>query len=364
MHKILVIENDESVRSNIIKLLHFERLQVIESENGQIGVQMAKEQIPNLILCATVMPNMNGYDVKNSLNRNLATATIPFIFLGDKFEKNDVRLAMVLGADDYLSKPFTNDELLEAIFARLDKQALIDISTKERLDELCSNITESLPYELLVPLKQIKEFLRALTNEYALLNQTEIVEIAKKSYAASLHLQKLNQNFLFYALLEITNNNPLQIEALRSKCVSMSTSVVTSVAIEKAKYLEREADLHLHLQDAPVLILEANFAKIVEELVDNAFKFSSTGMPVHLESLIRDDMFVLCITNQGQGITADQIAKIGAYMQFERKSRQEGVGLGLAIVTSICELYAGKFTIDSVPGEKTTVRVALPIAPQ
>jgi len=362
MYKILVIEDDELVRENIIELLRIENFQAIGAENGRIGVQIAKEQMPDLILCDIVMPEVDGYSVRNILCQTSATATIPFIFISAKAEKADVRLGMTLGADDYLTKPFTADELLEAIFTRLDKKVGFDKFAQEKLNELCGSISAALPTELLIPLHQVKEFLRTLTSEYGLLEKEKILEMTKESYISSLRLQKLVQNFLFYTLLEATTTNPDYVKVLRNTCTSMAKSVVASVAIEKAEAVERKADLHLELQDAAIGILEANLAKIVEEVAENAFKFSTAGTPVSVKSLVVDGMFLLCITNYGPGLTAAQIAKIGPYMHFESNlQKQEGSGLGLAIAKRLSQLYAGELTIESTPGEQTVVRIALPI---
>ena len=119
MQKILVIEDEESVRSNIVKIIQFENLHAIGAENGYVGVQAIKEHIPDLIICDIMMPELDGYGVRNTLCQDPVTATIPFIFLTAKADKADFRLGMSLGADDYLTKPFTRDELLNAVFGRL-----------------------------------------------------------------------------------------------------------------------------------------------------------------------------------------------------------------------------------------------------
>jgi signal transduction histidine kinase len=362
MHKILVIEDEESVRSNIIKLLQFENFHALGAENGYVGVQIAKEQIPDLILCDIMMPEQDGNDVRKMLSQDPVTATIPFIFVTAKADKTDVRLGMDLGADDYLTKPFTRDELLNAVFTRLKKQAAIDIKFQQKLNKLRGSITHSLPYELLIPLNQIQEVLQTLSNEYDSIERDKILEISKEAYTASLRLQRLSQNFLFYALIEITATDPEQVKALRERCISTTKSVIADVAIEKAKDLERQVDLQLELRDAHVPILEANLAKIVEELVDNAFKFSTPGTPVRVESMLDNNMFILSVTDQGQGMTAEQITNLGAYVQFERKLyEQTGSGLGLAIAKRLAELHGGELTINSIPCQKTTVRFALPM---
>lgn len=121
MKKILVIEDEELVRNNILEILDTVDFRVIGACNGGIGVQLAEEHLPDLILCDVMMPELDGYGVLEALRNNPVTATIPFIFLTAKGDKTDIRQGMNLGADDYLTKPFRRKELLGAIEARLIK---------------------------------------------------------------------------------------------------------------------------------------------------------------------------------------------------------------------------------------------------
>ncbi len=119
MKKILVIEDEEFVRENIEELLDAEGFEVISAENGRIGVDLAKVMIPDLILCDVMMPELDGYNVLTALRQDSVTATVPFIFLTAKSAKTDFRQGMELGANDYITKPFTRAELLGAIASRI-----------------------------------------------------------------------------------------------------------------------------------------------------------------------------------------------------------------------------------------------------
>lgn len=122
MTKILVIEDDNSVRENILDLLEAENFETLAAADGKIGLGLAVSEVPDLILCDLMMPKMDGYEVLKKLNLQANTATIPFIFLTARTAKADVRQGMNLGADDYLTKPFSRSELLNAIMSRLEKQ--------------------------------------------------------------------------------------------------------------------------------------------------------------------------------------------------------------------------------------------------
>jgi len=122
MKKILVIEDEPPVRTNIVELLEAEDFDVVSAENGLLGALWAQQYLPNLIICDVMMPEIDGYEVLNALRQESMTATIPFIFLTAMADKADIRQGMELGADDYLTKPFTRDELLGAIATRFAKQ--------------------------------------------------------------------------------------------------------------------------------------------------------------------------------------------------------------------------------------------------
>ncbi|MEH1781784.1 MAG: EAL domain-containing protein [Nostoc sp.] len=122
MCKILVIEDEVSLREEILDILGAEGFEVVEAEDGQTGICLAQSQHPQLILCDVMMSGADGYEVLSTLRQSLDTALVPFIFLSAKSTRENIRQGMNLGADDYLTKPFSVDELLAAIAARLAKQ--------------------------------------------------------------------------------------------------------------------------------------------------------------------------------------------------------------------------------------------------
>jgi CheY-like chemotaxis protein len=121
MKKILLIEDNKEVRENTADILELSNYEVETAENGKIGVEKGKQFHPDVILCDIMMPVMDGYEVLRALGEDHETAGIPFIFLTAKSEKGDFRKGMTLGADDYLTKPFEEKDLLEAIESRLKK---------------------------------------------------------------------------------------------------------------------------------------------------------------------------------------------------------------------------------------------------
>ena len=126
MKKILLIEDDITVRENTAELLELSNYSVITAENGKIGIEAAKKNKLDLIICDIMMPVADGYEVLQALSKDNTTKHIPFIFLSAKTEHKDVRKGMDMGADDYLTKPFEENELLSAIESRLAKIAILN----------------------------------------------------------------------------------------------------------------------------------------------------------------------------------------------------------------------------------------------
>jgi len=132
MKSILLIEDNEDLRENTAEILELSNFKVHTAENGKIGVKMARELLPDLIICDIMMPELDGFGVLFALSKNAETENIPFIFLTARSERSDIRKGMNLGADDYLVKPFDEMELLDAIETRLKKNEKLHLQRAEQ----------------------------------------------------------------------------------------------------------------------------------------------------------------------------------------------------------------------------------------
>jgi len=133
MKTILIIEDNEDIRENVAEILMLSNYKVIMANNGKEGIETAQEKHPDLIICDIMMPGVDGYGVLHVLHKDPDTQNIPFIFLTSKSERSDFRIAMEMGADDYITKPFAGNELLNAIESRFKK---IDILKKQLTPDL------------------------------------------------------------------------------------------------------------------------------------------------------------------------------------------------------------------------------------
>jgi CRP-like cAMP-binding protein/CheY-like chemotaxis protein len=141
--KVLIIEDNNDIRENVVEILELAGYQVFAAPNGKIGVDLAIKNVPDIILCDIMMPELDGYGVLYLLNKNPDTATIPFVFLTAKAERVDLRKGMEMGADDYLTKPFDDMDLLNAIEVRLKKRDQQKKYYSQSLDKLGGLISKS-----------------------------------------------------------------------------------------------------------------------------------------------------------------------------------------------------------------------------
>ncbi|MCC7451025.1 MAG: response regulator [Anaerolineae bacterium] len=365
MTTILVIEDEQLVLENILDMLGVEGFEAVGANDGLTGVDLAKQHLPDLIICDIRMSGLDGYGVLMQLREDPATAMIPFIFLTAKTGKRDTRQGMILGADDYVTKPFTQADLLGSIRARLERRALADEYSERKLQKLRENILTALPHELRTPLFSILGFSEFIMADAGSMTADEITEMAASIHNNALRLHRMFENYLMYMQTELLKADRERIDTLRRKSFTPDANLlIEAEANSAAQQAKRDADLVFNVPETPALqITDDALKKIVEELVDNGFKFSKAGTPVRVIGAVDSDQFRLTITDCGRGMTPEQIAGIGAYMQFDRKvQEQRGPGLGLAVAKSLTELYGGTLTIESIPGDHTAVMIALPLA--
>jgi len=148
MKKILVIEDEPATLDNLVLMLEMEGFKPLSAPNGRKGVEVAKRELPDVILCDVSMPELDGHGVLEALRADATTVSIPFIFLTARGDKKDLRTGMNLGADDYLTKPASADEVLEAINARLDRHNEKEQAAMARV-ELKANFDSAKPLEAL-----------------------------------------------------------------------------------------------------------------------------------------------------------------------------------------------------------------------
>jgi len=218
-----------------------------------------------------------------------------------------------------------------------------------------------LPHELRTPLNGILAYGEMLATDTATLKATEVSEMGNVIHQSGRRLERLIENFLIYAQLELVASDPKNINALRIGQTEHPVPLIEKHARAQATQANRPQDLILELSDVPVPMAEEYLAKIVDELVQNAFKFSKAGTPVRVNLGENFNVAVLTVSDQGSGFSTEQITRIGAYMQFDRRMHeQQGLGLGLTIAKRLVALHGGTLSIESTKDNGATIIAKLP----
>lgn len=357
MERILVIEDEESVRTSICDLLTGVGYDVLEAGNGRSGLELINTNYPDLIISDIMMPEMDGHAVLEEVQKNPLTSAIPFIFLTAKVNLSDMRTAMNMGADDYITKPFRLGDLLKAINTRLEKKRRLD----EKIKNITDNITKYIPHELRTPLVSIAGFSDIIMNDFELLKPEEIIAIVGRIKNGSLRLHATIEKFLTYLETELIAKNP----GFRMQCFNTVLKnpgdMIKISALNLISKTGRKEDFQiLRESDSPAYVTSFFLDIIITGLLDNSLKFSEPGSAVNLSSFCENGFYTIQMEDFGTGMTNEQIASVAPFTQFNRDYvQQSGNGLGLAAIKNIMDICGGSMDIESRPGEYTKVSVSL-----
>lgn len=357
-NKILIIDDAEFILESTSTLLKFEGYDVYTAEDGVKGLEAAFSIYPDLILCDISMPKLDGYGVLENVRNTKETETTPFIFLTAFTEKANMRAAMERGADDFLVKPYSRDELVAAINAQWNKHKRIERQLNEKVEEVGRSVTSALPHEFRTVLNEVIGSAKYINSSAQNIDPDEIVELTQDIIFSANRLLKITENFLIFVRIEAFSANPLKRRQLRTYVTDEPAALFIDIAAMKSVRYNRATDLVIkdNIEQVSIEISTESYYKIVEELLDNAFRFSQPQTEVCVSSWLSGDMVNFMISDYGRGMTRDQISKISALAQFERNFfEQQGVGLGLVISKRLVELHDGKFNIQSVEGVGTTI---------
>src|SRR5262245_59079293 len=252
MKKILVIDDEEWLREMVQMALRQRGYDVIEADSGSTGIEKARKELPDLVLCDVNMERVDGYKTLSSLRNEPATAAIPFILMTGLADNAGMRHGMELGADDYLPKPFTLDALYAAVDARLKKAQTVRAEAERRLADLRSAISLALPHELRTPLNGIIAYGEIFKSDAGTLQPEESSEMGYVISDSAKRLQRLVEKFLIFAQLELFSTDPQKINALRGIQTPHPEGVIGEHARKEAEDAKRQDDLRLEVADISV----------------------------------------------------------------------------------------------------------------
>ncbi|MEG4486470.1 hybrid sensor histidine kinase/response regulator [Microcoleus sp. D2_18a_B4] len=369
---ILVVDDEPDNFDVIETLLSEQDYQLHYAASGQEAIASLDIFDPDLILLDVMMPGIDGIEICRQIKAMSKWQAVPIIMVTALNSKSDLAYCLTAGADDFISKPVNAIELRARVHSMLRIKQQYDniqnlyhiqentISVLEStLNELRGNLASTLSHELNTPLNGILGTIGLLKDDIENMDIAQIREILGWAHDSARRLETLAKKFLIYLGLELSASQQHKIESGQAQ---FSASAIEAELKYQALKVNRSNDLLLTLEEAEIVLSERYLSTLLYELIDNALKFSLPETTIKVSSQVLGEMLHLSVHDSGQGMTEEQIAKIGAFMQFERKKyEQQGTGIGLKIVQKIVELAGGEFSITSIYKKETTVHLTLPI---
>jgi DNA-binding response OmpR family regulator/two-component sensor histidine kinase len=361
--KILLIEDEQYIRENMQELLEAKGYNVHAATNGKQGVLEAIDYRPNLILCDIMMPKMDGFKVLEQVRKTTSIQNTPFIFLTAKVDKNDVRHGMEMGADDYITKPFTAKELVNAIEARLKRHEKLNSQYAKVKHELDTSVFSTYYHEFNTPLHGIVGGLNLLITASKSFSEKQVHDLQVSILKSAIRLNHSLSNLMLYEEIKRAEVHP-ELETMFSNGQSgaLWPQKIKDELFTIAKEIyNRATDLEVNLESTPELAISLEYLlRILVEITDNALKFSKAGNKVTVTGKTVNDTYIFTVTDEGCGFPFHNLEEIGAFKQFNRKRfEQQGLGIGLHLVKQLIAFNSGDLNITTTEEKGTTVTISL-----
>jgi two-component system sensor histidine kinase/response regulator len=365
---ILVLEDDKPLLEGIRDMLELQGYRILTAINGVEGLRVLESspKPPDLIVSDIMMPEMDGYQFLAAVQSNPKWVDIPFIFLTAKGEKEDVREGRMLGADDYVIKPFEADDLVVRIASKLRRSRQLRQTQESRVVDIKRRILSVLHHEFRTPLTYVVAYSDLLDGDLSGMSLDDIKEFLSGVNSGAQRLRRLVENFIL--LVELETGEAAATFAWRKRPIAEVASIFSS-AQESVQQALESTGVTLNIlppSGLPTFVGDAEYLKIVlTRLLDNAIKFSDKPNAVVTLSASHDERYVYFhVADNGRGIPPEELSNIfELFYQIDRQRfEDQGTGSGLAIVKRIVELHDGTISVQSQPSQGSTFTVGIPRA--
>lgn len=367
MTHILVIEDEEHIRRNMAETLEFNDYTVRTADCGTTGLNLALTQQPDLIICDIMMDDMDGYEVLNKVRENAATATTPFIFVTARADRRSMRTGMEMGADDYLTKPFTTHELINAVRIRLDRHNMLASASNSRLHHLRDRLNRMISQELQDPLESVNMIVDVISRQIGHLSREEVNDLLN---TVSIGTRRMNRAISQMDIMMQLTSGQLTPETINKTGRSMRLWEIVVTAIDMAHhYGFQRRDVFINFGDFDkgtwVLCDPVSLKQALAELILNALLHSPQDTQVDVTQWDDDDCLWIQVEDRGPGMSTAQLqAALNSLYDRNTASddceQAEKMGIGLSLAKGIIEAHNGTLDIRTALNRGTRVTVRLP----
>lgn len=360
--KMLIIDDENKLLLGLKAVMRREGFDVLTATRGDEGIELARNSRPDIIICDVMMPTPNGFQVKNILAQDPLTSSIPFIFLTARTNGADKIAGFTLGADDYVTKPFSVDELMarvRAILRRIDiSRSTAEYDLQEKLEKVRYTIAANMSHEFRTPLGIILSSLELAINDKFHGRMDDLDWYLETSLS--------NANKLLLLVNDLILLNSIDQNKVNQLRLPLSINSKLHKLLEQA--LDRYAYKGLSVQikidpNSTILAPELEYIHAISHLIDNACKFSPDGAKIWVAfQKIEQSGGIFTVENEGSSIPVELRQQVfDRYFQIDQgdNRRYGGLGVGLTIARAIAQANGGTVeVIDSQVGCK--VQMALP----
>jgi DNA-binding response OmpR family regulator/anti-sigma regulatory factor (Ser/Thr protein kinase) len=355
--KILVIEDEKALRNNISEMLELSDFQVEVAANGVEGLKKIYDWKPDIILCDVMMPEMDGFEVLFNLRQSLNNH-VPFIFLTARVDRDDTRKGMNLGADDYLTKPFSRVELLNAVNSRLDLRRKIGVN--QTSDIGIRNILKILgSQETNTPLNGIIGFGEYLKNHPEDIEPEAIQQMGGYIKEAGEKIFRMSKKLSLYEGLASNSLDSNLILTPKEMGSNDLRNLIETTVNKVANDFNRTWDVHFLLEQGSSRLDRYFVQFIVSEIADNAFRYSLKSHPVFIRSFFVEDFYVVNIKDEGYVSGEEHLERIRNIKAFSKTNPyDENLGLGIYLCNMILKKAGGslEFLHNMPKGLEVTIK--------
>ena len=352
MTNILVIEDEQDIRENIIETLQLSGYDVQGAFNGERGLSLAKRLKPDLILCDIMMDGVDGFGVLDALRQDSTLASTPLIFITARADRRSQRRGMVNGADDYITKPFTTGELLDAVSSRLERQQMLACSIEADLESAKRHLFDLIAQEIQSPVESLTLMTDAIMTQLNQLSLTEVSDLMDAIHYGSHRLRRVTQQITLMAQLD---TGLLSTQAIQTHGQPIYLHDVWTAALAVAREIAGEVDVDIVIHETnPDVVVWGDLDSLrqgIAEVIANALQHSPRAAKVTLSQIVTGDVMRFSVTDSGNGFVFTSLPD----------GIVTGKGMGLALSQRILQAHGGELRVDSNAALGTVVQISLPI---
>jgi len=360
--KILVIEDDNNLREAISTFIEVNDLECLTAANGKEGLMCLTAGPVDMVICDIMLPDILGWEILKAVRNDPRIYNIPFIFLSAYADKRDVHKGLEMGADEYVTKPFSNKELIETIFFWLKKAKKDDnLFSQDVNSKVLNLLSKNLALEIISPLDGLVNGGNFIGSQPQSLRLSDLPKDMKigdlqdsfiTMYASGIRLQRDLQNYMALSALMYNSNKELHFGLLNNET---DLGEILDEKVWTYNKIYRRECLITDLHAVPYWRGSKKYIAIIfGELIDNALKFNrGDKAPQLILKPVADSGFIFRISN---GVYEDldfNVVNIAPYKKFHEDMSISGLGLGLYVGKSLCELFGYDFSAEIKNGQFT-----------